>query len=129
MKKIRNNHEDIYPAGPGYVRAIRAGDMLFISGTTARGSDAQGGPPMDQLRVVLDRITRIVAAEGGRSSDVVKLTTYVTDRSDWWPFEGELLDILDDFFEGEYPTNALLEISGLAEDGLDIEIDAIAVLD
>ena len=38
MKKIRNNHEDIYPAGPGYVRAIRAGDMLFISGTTARGT-------------------------------------------------------------------------------------------
>jgi 2-iminobutanoate/2-iminopropanoate deaminase len=129
MKKIRNNHEDIYPAGPGYVRAIRAGDMLFISGTTARGTDAQGGPPMDQLRVVLDRITRIVVAEGGQPSDIVKLSTYVTDRSDFWPFEGPPLEVFDEFFNGEYPTNALLEISGLAEDGLVVEIDAIAVLD
>ena len=129
MKKIRNNHEDIYPAGPGYVRAIRAGDMLFISGTTARGTDAQGGPPMDQLRVVLDRITRIVAAEGGRPSDIVKLTTYVTDRSVWWPIEGEQVEIFEEFFAGEYPTNAIVEVSGLAEDGLDIEIEAIAVLD
>ncbi|MCX8213655.1 MAG: RidA family protein [SAR202 cluster bacterium] len=129
MKKVRNNHEDIYPASAGYVRAIRAGDMLFISGTTARGTDAQGGSPMEQLRVVLDRITRIVVAEGGQPSDIVKLTTYVTDRSDFWPFSGPPLEVLDEFFHGEYPTNALLEISGLAEDGLVVEIDAIAVLD
>ena len=129
MKKIRNNHEDIYPAGPTYVRGIRAGDMLFISGTTARNSDAQGGPPMDQLRAVLDRITRIVEAEGGKPSDIVKLTTYVTDRSVWWPIEGEQVEVFEEFFAGEYPTNAILEVSGLAEDGLDIEIEAIAVLD
>ena len=129
MKKVRNNHEDIYPASSGYVRAIRAGDMLFISGTTARGTEAAGGPPMEQLRVVLDRITRIVIAEGGQASDIVKLTTYVTDRSDFWPFSGPPLEVFDEFFHGEYPTNALLEISALAEDGLVVEIDAIAVLD
>jgi 2-iminobutanoate/2-iminopropanoate deaminase len=129
MKKRRNNFEDIYPAGPTYVRGIRAGDMLFISGTTARGSDAQGGPPMDQLRAILDRITRIVAAEGGRPSDIVKMTTYVTDRSVWWPIEGEQVEIFEEFFAGEYPTNALVEVSGLAEDGLVIEIEAIAILD
>lgn len=129
MKKTRNNHESIYPAGPGYVRAIRAGEMLFISGTTARGTNAQGGAPMDQLRVVLDRITSIVIAEGGQPSDIVKLTTYVTDRSDFWPFEGAPLEIFDEFFDGVYPTNALLEISRLAEDDLVVEIDAIAILD
>jgi 2-iminobutanoate/2-iminopropanoate deaminase len=129
MKKRRNNFEDIYPAGPTYVRGIRAGDTLFISGTTARGSDAQGGPPMDQLRAILDRITRCVAAEGGKPSDIVKMTTYVTDRSVWWPIEGEQVEIFEEFFAGEYPTNALVEVSGLAEDGLFIEIEAIAILD
>lgn len=129
MKKRRNNFEDIYPAGPVYVRGIRAGDMLFISGTTARNSDAQGGPPMDQLRVVLDRITRYVAAEGGKPSDIVRLTTFVTDRSDWWPIEGEQVEIFEEFFAGEYPTNAIMEVSGLAEDGLAIEIEATAILD
>ena len=129
MEKTRLAFADIYPAGGIYSRGVRAGDMLFISGTTARNSDAQGGPPMDQLRVVLDRIMRMVAAEGGTPSDIVKLTTYVTNRSDWWPLEGEHIAIYEGYFKGEFPTNALIEVSGLAEDGLAIEIEAIAVLD
>ena len=129
MKIVRNNFEDIYPAGPTYVRGVRAGDTLYISGTTARGSEAQGGPPMAQLRAVLDRIVRMVEAEGGRATDIVKLTTYVTDRSDYWPIEGEQVEIFEHYFAGEYPTNALIEVSGLAEDGLCIEIEATAVLD
>ena len=75
MKKIRKNFDDIYPAGPNYIRGIKAGDTLYISGTTANGSDAKGKSSMDQLRVILDRITRIVISEGGKSSDIVKLTT------------------------------------------------------
>jgi enamine deaminase RidA (YjgF/YER057c/UK114 family) len=43
MEKIRRDCADIAPAGPNYARAIRAGDWLFISGCTARGTDAQGG--------------------------------------------------------------------------------------
>lgn len=88
MEKARRNYEDISPTGPNYSRVVRAGDTLYISGVTAWRSEAQGGPPMDQLRVVLDRITRIVAAEGGGPSDIVRCTTYVTDISDWWPVEG-----------------------------------------
>ena len=57
--------------------------MLFISGCTARGTDSQGQPLMDQLRVTLDKITRIVAAEGGSPGDIVKITTYVTSIADW----------------------------------------------
>ena len=70
-----------------------------------------------------------LAAEGGRATDIVKLTTYVTDRSDYWPIEGEQVEIFEHYFAGEYPTNALIEVSGLAEDGLCIEIEATAVLD
>lgn len=128
MKIRRNNFEDIYPAGPTYIRGVRAGDTLYISGTTARGSEAQDGPPMAQLRAVLDRIVRMVEAEGGKATDIVKLTTYVTDRSDYWPIEGEQVEIFEHYFAGEYPANALIEVSGLAEDGLCIEIEATAVL-
>ena len=128
MKKERNNHEDIYGAGPTYVRAIRAGDTLYISGCTARGSDADGGPPMDQLRVVLDRITRIVEAEGGRPSDIVMMTTYLTKIEDFWPIEGEQLAIWTEQFDGEWPTNSYIGVSALAAPGLDVEIAATAVL-
>ena len=129
MKKTRNNHEDIYPAGPHYVRAIRAGDTLYLSGITARNSDADGGPSMDQLRVTLDRITRIVAAEGGRPSNIVMMTTYVTDMAEFWPIEEEQMSVWEEYFQGEWPTNSYVEVSALAEPGLTVEITATAVLD
>ena len=128
MNKTRNNHEDIYPAGPHYVRAIRAGDTLYLSGITARNSDADGGSSMDQLRVTLDRITRIVAAEGGTPSDIVMMTTYVTDMAEFWPIEAEQMSIWEGYLQGERPTNSYVEVSALAEPGLTVEITATAVL-
>ena len=129
MKKVRNNYEDIYAAGPTYIRGVRAGETLYISGCTARGTDAAGGSPMAQLRVVLERITRVVAAEGGKPSDIVMMTTYLTNIADFWPVEGEQREIWEEFFDREWPTNSYVGVTELAEPGLDIEITATAVLD
>ena len=129
MQKIRRNYDDIYPAGPTYIRGVRAGDTLYLSGVTARHSDAEGGPPMAQLRVVLDRITRIVSAEGGRPSDVVMMTTYLTNIADFWPIEGEQVEVWNECFQGEWPTNSYVGVTALAEPGLHVEITATAVLD
>ena len=52
-KKERREYAEIAPAGPTYARAVRADQMLFISGCTARGTDAEGGAAIDQLRVTL----------------------------------------------------------------------------
>ncbi len=129
MEITRNNHEDIYPAGPTYIRSVRAGNTLYLSGCTARYSEADGGPPMDQLRATLDRITRIVEAEGGKPSNVVAITTYVTNMRNFWPIEGEQKEIYEEFFKGEWPTNSYVEVSALAEPGLVVELTATAVLD
>ena len=51
MSVIRRDYPEIAPAGPYYSRGVRAGGFLFIAGCTARGTEAQGGPLMDQLRV------------------------------------------------------------------------------
>jgi 2-iminobutanoate/2-iminopropanoate deaminase len=128
MDKIRRNHPDIAPAGPTYSRAVRAENLLFISGCTARGTAAQGGPLMDQLRVTLDRISRIVASEGGSPRDIVKITTFVTSIAQWREHSQEQQEIFQQTFRGEYPANSLVEISALAEPGLDVEIEATAVL-
>ncbi len=56
LKKIRNNYDGIYSAGPTYIRGVRAGDTLYISGTTASRSQAEGKDVMSQLRVVLNHI-------------------------------------------------------------------------
>ena len=128
MKITRNNHEDIYPAGPTYVRAVRAGDTLYVSGTTARNSDAEGGPMVEQFRVTLDRIVRIVEAEGGTAASIVSMTTYTTDMSAMWPIEGAQLEIWERYFKGDWPTNAYVEVTALAEPGLDVELTAVAAL-
>ncbi len=126
-KKRRIAFADIYPSGPHYSRGVRAGNMLFISGCTANGSEATNGTPMEQLRVVLNRITRMVAAEGGEPADIVKLTTFVKDFSDWFPFEGEQVNIFHDFFEEDYPTNTIVGAT-FPLDNIHLEIDAMAVI-
>ena len=129
MEKIRRDYPDIAPAGPTYTRGIRCGDMLFVSGCTARGTPAQEGPLMDQLRVTLERVTGVVGAEGGRPGDIVKITTFVTSIADWQAHGEEQQALFEEYFKGEYPTNSLVEIRALAQPGLEVEIEAIAMLD
>lgn len=128
MEKIRKNYPDIAPSGPTYSRGVRVGNLLFISGCTARGTEAQGKAAMEQLRVTLDRIARILKEEGGATSDIVKITTFVTSISDWRAHQEEQEALFAEYFQGEYPANTLVEITALAEDGLDVEIEAIAEL-
>ena len=128
MAIIRRDYPDISPSGPTFSRGVRSGDLLFIAGCTARGTDAQGKPLMEQLRVTLDKITRIVAAEGGTPSNIVKITTFVTSIPEWRAHDSEEQILFQEFFKGEYPANTLVEISALGEPGLDVEIDAIADL-
>jgi 2-iminobutanoate/2-iminopropanoate deaminase len=129
MEKVRRNYPDIAPAGPTYNRAIRSGNWLFISGCTARGTPAQGKPLMEQLRVTLDRITRIVAAEGGKPGDIVKITTFVTSIADWRVHAKQQEALFTEYFKSEFPTNTLVEIRALAEPGLNVEIEATVLLD
>tara|TARA_Y100000031_G_C8142269_1_gene348176 strand:+ start:402 stop:794 length:393 start_codon:yes stop_codon:yes gene_type:complete len=129
MDIIRRDHSDIAPAGPTYSRSVRTGNWLFISGCTARGTEAQGKPLMEQLRVTIDRITGVVAAEGGTPSGIVKITTFVTSIADWRANAAEQQALFEEVFKGEYPANSLVEIRALAEPGLDVEIEATVVLD
>ena len=41
MEKIRRDYPDIAPSGPTYSRGVRTGNLLFIAGCTARGTDFQ----------------------------------------------------------------------------------------
>ena len=129
MEKIRKEYPEIAPAGPIYARAVQAGNTLYISGCTARGTSAEGGSALEQLKVTLGRVVDIVKKEGGKAQDIVKLTTFVTRMSGWYPITAEQTAIYSEHFQGQNPANTLVEISALALPGLDIEIEAIAVLD
>ena len=128
MPVERKEYPDIAPAGPTYSRGTRAGNMLFVSGCTARGSDAQGKPLMEQLDETLKRVVGVVKAEGGSPGDIAKITCFVTSIADWTNNPEKQTELFAKYFEGQYPANSLIEISALAESGLDVEIEAIAVL-
>ena len=128
MAVEHRDYPDIAPAGPTYSRGTRAGNLLFVSGCTARGSEAQGKSLMEQLEVTLERVLGVVKAEGGSPGDIAKITCFVTSIADWTNNSEKQTELFQRFFEGKYPANSLIEISALAEPGLDVEIEAIAAL-
>jgi enamine deaminase RidA (YjgF/YER057c/UK114 family) len=69
--------EDVY----GYSRAVRAGDHVHVSGTTARDADLDGDA-YHQARAALLIIAAALEEAGASVADVVRTVTYVTDVED-----------------------------------------------
>ncbi len=129
MALERKEYPDIAPAGPTYSRAVKAGNLLFISGCTARGTDSQGKSMMEQLDVTLGRLLAVAAAEGAGPGTFAKLTCFVTSIAGYQLDSEQQRALFAKHFQEQYPANSLIEISALAEPGLDVEIEAIVVLD
>ena len=112
-------------AGP-YNPGIKVGNMVFISGQ----GPAQGMDNIkDQTRSELENIKKIVEAAGGKVSNLVKLTVFMTNIKDF----GKMNKTYKNFFEDNgvtenFPTRTTVEISNFAAAGMQIEIDAIAVI-
>lgn len=69
----------------GYSRAVRIGDRILVSGTTATAPDGQptgANDPAAQTRYVLNKIESAIRALGGRMNDVVCTRVYVRDIAD-----------------------------------------------
>ena len=129
MPLERMQYPDIAPAGPTYSRAVKAGNTLYISGCTARGTDAQGESMMEQLDVTLGRLVAVAAAEGGGPGSFAKITCFVTSIADYQLDSQAQKGLFAKHFDEQYPANSLIEISALAEPGLDVEIEAVVILD
>ncbi len=71
----------------GYSRAVRTGDSIFVSGTTATGPDGLvgGDDPAAQADFVIDKIARAIEQLGGRLEDVVRTRVFISDVKHWEP--------------------------------------------
>ena len=98
-----------------------------MSGMTA-GDGKDGvlgdGTPFDQSRQCLFKIKNLVEAAGCTLDDVVKLTIYLTDIHD----RAEFGRARAEFFKGVMPCSRLVGITALAQPGLVVEVDAVALL-
>ena len=74
------------PAGP-YVHAVavREGSLVFTSGVVARDATGAvaGGDIRAQTRLVFERARAILGQAGGDLTDIVKMTAYLRDRTDY----------------------------------------------
>ena len=111
----------------GYARAVRVGDTIHVSGTTATGPDGalMGiGDPAAQTRRCLEIIEQALDELGASMSDVVRTRMYVTDISRWEPIAREHGRVFADI----RPATAMVEVSGLVDPEMLVEIEAVAIL-
>lgn len=81
MEITRRDYDNVPVTGSPHFHAVRAGNLLFVSGTTAKMTDAEYGDMAAQTEAILVQIRNIVEAEGGSLDNVVKVTNFVTDIS------------------------------------------------
>lgn len=111
----------------GYSRAVRIGDRILVSGTTAThgtGEMVCAGDPGSQAVYILDKIAASIRALGGSLEDVVRTRIYMRDASKWEP----VARVHGRYFGEIRPANTLIEIADFVGE-YDVEIEAEAIVD
>jgi enamine deaminase RidA (YjgF/YER057c/UK114 family) len=111
----------------GYSRAVRAGDLIFVSGTTASGPDGKALHPGDagaQAAVALERIAAALKELGAGPQHVVETRIYLADMTTWEAV-GRAHGAM---FKDARPATVILKVSKLIAPDLLVEIAATASL-
>jgi 2-iminobutanoate/2-iminopropanoate deaminase len=110
-----------------YADAVRAGDLLFVSGVVPvdeRGELVGGDDVVAQAEAVFENMRRVLAAAGAGPEHVVKVTVFLTDVDD----RPRINPVRRAFFGDTRPASTLVEVSRLAIPGARLEIEAVALV-
>ena len=123
MKKVFATTNAPGAIGP-YSQAVQAGGMVFVSGQLpidpATGAFA-GDDVKSQTRQSLTNIKNILASEGIGMDQVIRVGVFLKDMNTF----GDMNEVYGEFFEGDYPARAAVEVARLPKDAL-VEIEAVA---
>ncbi len=114
----------VWESMAGYSRAVRVGDVIYVSGTTATGPDGLvgGNDPAAQARYAIDKIERAIQQLGGRLEDVVRTRVFVSDIAHW----EAVARVHGERFGRIRPANTLVEARLVGPEYLvEIEVEAI----
>jgi reactive intermediate/imine deaminase len=104
---------------------MESGRLLYIAGQVAR--DAEGnvlgqGDIRAQARQVFQNLRQVLQAAGGDLSDLLKITTYITNIDDF----PAVAEVRSSFFSGALPASTLIVVTRLAQPELLIEVEGMA---
>ena len=126
MDIVRRNYPELPAPGAPHYQSVRVGNLLFLSGVTARDTEAEHGDMAAQTDVILKRMQHILEAEGGSLQNIVKITSFVTDIDR--EAGAATHQVRVKYFGDNLPASTRVQVAGLVEPHLKIEIEAIAVL-
>jgi aryl-alcohol dehydrogenase-like predicted oxidoreductase/enamine deaminase RidA (YjgF/YER057c/UK114 family) len=130
LGKNASGRDSIYSGTPwekfaGYCRAVKRGNMIFVSGTTATHGDRLigGDDPAAQLHFIIDKIEGVLKTFGANLQDVVRTRLFVKRISDWEP----IARAHGLRFQGIDPANTLVQADLVGEKYL-VEMEANAII-
>jgi reactive intermediate/imine deaminase len=107
-------------------QGMRVDGLLFVSGQAALAEDGTlvGGDDFDlQAEQTFRNLQRVLEAGGSSLEQVVKVTIYLTDMSNFQ----KIVELRGRWFTPPWPADTIVEVSALALPELQIEIEAVAV--
>ena len=126
MKQAVSSPDAPKAIGP-YSQAVRAGQLLFVSGQVpldpATGQLVSGDIAA-QTRRVFDNLGAVLKAGGRSFADVVRTTVFLADMNDF----ATVNEVYGTYFSEPYPARATVQVARLPKDAR-VEIDLIASFD
>lgn len=122
-KQIINTQDAPAPIGP-YNQAVKAGNMLFVSGQIALHPETNQLVKeniMDETHQVMQNIKHILSAAHMDFSDVVKATIFITDMNNF----SQVNEVYGKYFSGHFPARETVQVSALPK-AVNVEISVIA---
>jgi reactive intermediate/imine deaminase len=110
-----------------FTDAVRAGELLYVSGIVAVDADGRlvgGDDVVLQTRQVLENMRAVLSAAGCGFEDVVKVTIFLTDVDD----RPLVNPVRQEVFGDTRPASTLVEVPRLAVEGAKVEIEAVALI-
>ena len=126
MKKQCIVSPNASPAAGPYSQAVRAGNLLFVSGQGPMAHDGSGvvrGTIEEEARLTLENLKHVLVDAGSGLEHVIKTTCFLKDMNNFKPFN----EVYATYFKENCPARSTIEVARLPLD-FQVEIEAIALI-